>query len=255
MKEIIIRADSREGDVIDFLERIILQEGLGIKIEVERLTVGDFLLSDELVVERKRGDDFVATFTGRERESEFLRMIQAYPRYLIILESWELAFFNEYQEISLNSVYGMLSKVVLDYAIPVVPTNSIEDTARFLIRSAIREQREKELNNILVRHAPKMGWLDSPDPEERKKAIREHQAYFLQGLVSVGPKLAWKLLQEFHTPYEVIAEYGRTTLSHSGSRRKFNKKTRLSQLKGVGVQNVYKNRQILLTDTWEDEEK
>src|SRR4051794_11288641 len=58
----------------------------GIDVAVEQLPVGDYILSDRLVVERKTGADLAASIKDRRLFDQVERLEEAYPAVVLIVE-------------------------------------------------------------------------------------------------------------------------------------------------------------------------
>jgi ERCC4-type nuclease len=217
-----------------------------IIIKKEQLTVADFIISEKTSIERKRGDDLVLTFTGNEREDEFRRMVETYQKNIVILENFNRLFDTN---VLPNAIYGMLCKIVQHYEIPIIPTRDIEETARLLIRMAIREQKELNLD-VLVRKKPKFENLNEPDPKKLARILRKYQVYFLQGLIGMGAKKTKTLLETFKTPAKVIKAFLETDIITTGKKMKIKKPTRLSKIKGFAGKSIHSNKQMLSVDTY-----
>ena len=63
---------------------------LGIEIEIQQLQLGDYLLSDQVVIERKRGRDFIQSLYDGRLFEQMTRVTEEYDKVIIILEDFEL---------------------------------------------------------------------------------------------------------------------------------------------------------------------
>lgn len=160
----------------------------GVKIKEIKLEVGDFLLSDRVVVERKTCSDFVSSLVdGRLfRQAGDMKNNFEYP--LIIVEGPKLYGLRNIHD---NAIRGAITSLSLDYAIPVIRTEDVQDTVLFLVTIAKREQ----LN--LSRPVRLRG-------NKRTAGTSELQQFLVEGLPMVGPELAKGLLREFKTPEKVF---------------------------------------------------
>ena len=148
----------------------------------ERLDVGDYLVSDEVVFERKTVDDLVrSVFDGRLFD-QARRLAETYPKPVLVVEGR----FDQLWEKTgrATQVRQALLAIALDYGIRIVYTRDPGDTARVIYYTARREQVERRRPVVIHR-------------KRRLETLREKQLYVLQSLPGVGPRLAEKLLEYF----------------------------------------------------------
>lgn len=162
---------------------------LGCEIQVQTLPVGDYVLSENVVVERKRGDDFYASLTDTRLFEQLRRLKEAYPCPLIVLEDFSRMF--ERGGVRLSSLYGALAYVTCRLGIPLLPTRSYEETALVLHSIAKREQIV-DRSPVIARGAAK------------GLSFRERQAFLLEGLENTGPTKAVQLLETFGSPGQAL---------------------------------------------------
>lgn len=154
----------------------------GINIELHKLDIGDYLLSENVVVEYKTQSDFVnSIIDGRLLEQAI--NLRKYSKPLIIIEGTEDLFSQ--RNIHPNAIRGMLSSLTLQFKIPILYTKNPIDTAGLLLVIAKQEQEK----------APKSETLHSIKP----KTDRELQEYIVASLPGIGTSLAKPLLEEFKT--------------------------------------------------------
>jgi len=162
----------------------------GIETRLETLSVGDYVLSDRVVVERKSVSDFLDTLTGGDR-SLFEQIGDAtrhYARPVLILEGGELY---EERNVHPNAIRGALSSLAVDFGASVLRTRDEDDTADLLEVIATREQ-EADDREVSV-HG-----------EKASKTLAEQQEYVVASIADVGPVTARALLEEFRTVEAVM---------------------------------------------------
>ncbi|WP_424017099.1 DEAD/DEAH box helicase [Halorientalis pallida] len=155
----------------------------GIETRLETLAVGDYILSDRVVVERKTVGDFLDTLTGGDR-SMFEQVGDAtrhYARPVVIVEGEDL--YGE-RNVHPNAIRGALSSLVVDFGASVLRTDDEDDTADLMEVIATREQ-EQEDREISV-HG-----------EKQSKTLSEQQEYVVASIAEVGPVTARALLEHF----------------------------------------------------------
>ena len=65
---------------------------LGAEIELKRLDVGDYVISDRCVIERKRGDDFASSLFDKRLFDQIVRMKDVYDIVVLCIEDFDLMF-------------------------------------------------------------------------------------------------------------------------------------------------------------------
>ncbi|DAC51851.1 MAG TPA: DEAD/DEAH box helicase [Candidatus Thalassarchaeaceae archaeon] len=109
----------------------------GVDVDVQTLQVGDFKIGDRVLIERKRVRDFIDSLLDGRLLNQAHRLIAAAPRPLLLIEGGGL--FSQ-RAVHNNSLMGALATLTIDLGLPVVTTQDGEETARFLIIAARREQ-------------------------------------------------------------------------------------------------------------------
>ncbi|MEK6916549.1 MAG: ERCC4 domain-containing protein, partial [Nanoarchaeota archaeon] len=133
--EVVIHADYREkssGVIKKLIE-------LGIKIELEKLEVGDYVLSPDICLEYKTIPDFVDSLIDKRLFSQ-LKDMQKYKKQLIILEGDDDLYSQ--RQLHPNAIRGMLAAITIDYGVPILTTKNTEDTALLMAMIAKREQTD-----------------------------------------------------------------------------------------------------------------
>jgi Fanconi anemia group M protein len=155
----------------------------GVETRLETLAVGDYVLSDRVVVERKTVEDFLETLLGEDR-SLFQQVGDAarfYARPVVVIEGERLY---EARNVHPNAVRGALASLAVDFGASVLRTDGPEDTADLLEILARREQ-EADDRSVSV-HGEKGG-----------KTLAERQEYVVGAIAEVGPVTARSLLEHF----------------------------------------------------------
>jgi len=172
--------DSREmgGGVVRHLMR------KGVRVTPQSLPVGDYVISDRVVVERKTSADFASSlFDGRLFEQAG-RLKEAYERPIVIVEGGIPG------NIPHGSAYGAIASLAVDYGIPVLFTRGEEETAEVIL-ALLRRERAKR-RDVAVR-----GQKRALSDDEKKRAV-------VESLPGVSATLAKRLLEEFGTVRGVI---------------------------------------------------
>ncbi|WP_336001289.1 DEAD/DEAH box helicase [Halorientalis halophila] len=155
----------------------------GIETRLETLAVGDYVLSDRVVIERKSVADFLDTLTGGDR-SMFEQVGDAgrhYARPVVIVEGADL--YGE-RNVHPNAIRGALSSLAVDFGASVLRTEDEDDTADLLEVIATREQEQADREV-------------SVHGEKQSKTVAEQQEYVVASIAEVGPVTARSLLEHF----------------------------------------------------------
>ena len=177
--KVLIYADSREQE-----SEVVLQlKQMDCLVEVKQLEVGDYIVSDEIVVERKTIDDFLSSIIDGRLFEQLLSMASNYPLPLMIVEG-KLELLYSLRNIHKNAIIGTLTSVALNYKTPILFTQNPKETAEFIYVTAKREQLGKE-RDIRLRIGRKGTTLE------------QQQRFVVESLPLVGPRMARALLKKF----------------------------------------------------------
>jgi len=163
----------------------------GIETRLETLEVGDYVLSDRVVVERKAVDDFLETLVGGDRSlfEQVGAAARYYARPVVIIEGDRLY---ETRNVHPNAIRGALASLAVDFGASVMRTTDVDDTADLLDVIARREQ-ETDDRSVSV-HGEKGG-----------KTLAEQQEYVVGSVAEVGPVTARALLEHFGSVEAVMS--------------------------------------------------
>ena len=155
----------------------------GTETRLETLAVGDYVLSDRVVVERKSVADFLDTLTGGDR-SVFEQVGDAsrhYARPVVVIEGEDL--YGE-RNVHPNAIRGALASLAVDFGASVLRTTDEADTADLL---AVIAGREQDVDGREV----------SVHGEKGSKTLVEQQEYVVSAIADIGPVTARALLEAF----------------------------------------------------------
>ncbi|MFB6294498.1 MAG: ERCC4 domain-containing protein, partial [Candidatus Nanohaloarchaea archaeon] len=207
---VVVVADDRENTVMKELSR------RDVSVRSSRLEVGDFLLSDRTVVERKTAADFVDSIVDNRLFPQLQELVTEFAHPLLVIEGEDLY---RHRDVHPNAIRGALSSVALDYDVPILWSSGTEETAELLIAAAKREQ-EDEGRTVDIRGER------SPTTE------RDRQEFLVAGLPNVSETLAERLLEEFGTAEAVFTASA----------------TELQQVEGIGEETADRIRDLLERD-------
>jgi ERCC4-type nuclease len=148
-----------------------------IPIESKRLPVGDYLISDKMIIERKTAADLVNSIKDRRLFDQGERMIESFPLAVLIVEHDALIKFPE------KSWKGALVSLIRK-GITVIETDSAQATSEYLTLIYNQENKSQQ--------RPKSSG-------KQKKITSDNQAiqYALSVIPGISLNLAETLLQHF----------------------------------------------------------
>jgi ERCC4-type nuclease len=209
----------------------------GFDVEVKRLDVCDYVVSDRCGVERKDVSDFLGSMKDGRLFSQARDMAEVYEKPILILEGRMSKAFRR-SRMRPSSVYGALSSLALDYGLSIIPTEDPEATSVLLHRLAYREQVEDE-RPVQLRSV------------KREMPLHRQQIFLLSGLPQIGTTLAEELLRRFDSPFRVLEEFANAEISVSKSGKTRRLGGPLSEVRGIGPV-IVENAQRLLGGSFAD---
>jgi ERCC4-type nuclease len=204
--EVIIFADTRERSSKTL--RLLYEQPITLKLQ--RLEVGDYQLSKDVVVEFKRVSDFVGSLIDGRLLEQVKTLKRSVLKPLIIIEG-EQSIFSQ-RNISPNAIYGMLSTITVSYQVPILFTRNEQETAGLMVMIAKREQ-ERELRFQMQSQHLSQSQSDGSDISKNNQPIslqptyalhalkpkseKEQLEYIVSAIPQVGTSAARKLLEHF----------------------------------------------------------
>jgi Fanconi anemia group M protein len=183
-QKIKIIIDSRESSspIIKELSKFDLS------IELKSLEIGDYVLSDRIVIEKKTTEDFIASIVDGRLFNQLIKLKNTYESPLVIIEGESLYTS---RAIRLESIMGAIASVIIDYKIPIIWTRNPIETASLLFHIAKREQLKEK-------HEPRIRY------ESKPKSLDEIKEYIVAGLPHINTTLAKRLLKRFKTVEKIF---------------------------------------------------
>lgn len=151
-----------------------------VQLDLKQLSVGDYQISDDIVIEYKNVRDFVDSIVDGRLLGQ-LSALRSIYKPILIIEGQEDLYAQ--RKINPAAIRGMLATIITSYHIPILRTSSPQDTAGVLIALAKRESPTED--RLHHQHQAKP-WTE-----------REQQEYLISALPGIGPKLAKPLLEHF----------------------------------------------------------
>ncbi len=184
-KEITIICDTRENasSVLSELSSLST-ENLKIKLIMEQLSVGDYQITDDIVIERKTISDLETSIIDGRIFSQLQELIKI-KRSALIVEGDLSKLFSDSARLNKKAMIGLLTSIGLNYRIPIFFTKNQKETALFLFIISKKEQIGNGNNELKLRYS------------KTKMNVSDWQLFIMQSFPDVGPTLAKSILKEF----------------------------------------------------------
>ncbi|MFP4117129.1 MAG: ERCC4 domain-containing protein [Candidatus Aenigmatarchaeota archaeon] len=214
--EILIFADNREfrSNVVKEMAR------KDCTVKPKQLEVGDYILSDRVAVERKSCNDFLSSVFHGNIFDQLEELKRNFEKPLLMIEGEDLYC---QRDVHPNSIRGAIASIGIDLSVPIIWTDSEEDTASFLHWIAKREQKEEE-RTVSLRG------------EKKPSTLKEQQLFLLAGLPDIDKKMSKRLLKKFKKPEAVFTA----------------SKEELKEVRGIGEKRAEKLRKALTKEISDD---
>lgn len=188
----------------------ILNE-LGVDVSLMQLKHGDYIIDNQIIVERKSKDDFVLSLMQNRlfRQCALLKKSSFQPLLLV-----EGNPYHTTHAISHGAIKGALLSVSVSWQIPAVYSSDPYDSAHTLLMVSTQSMQE---GKSFYR------------PGKKPKTIQKQQLYFLQGLPMVGPQTAQALFRHFGSIQKILS-----ATCHE-----------LKEVDGIGKRKAILNREFL----------
>ncbi len=145
-KEIIFEKEEGKIKIIcDSRERnsVVIKELMKKEVEIgfERLDFGDYICSDQIIVERKTEEDFVKSIIDKRLFTQTKAMVESCSKPVLIIEG-DLNLFSS--SLHPHALAGALTSLATDFRLPIIYTRNQKETAEILFSFARREQEERK---------------------------------------------------------------------------------------------------------------
>jgi DNA excision repair protein ERCC-4 len=180
---VVVDERERNSGVPDFLSK------LDVRVYFSRLSVGDYVVSPEIAVERKSLGDLVSSVYDGRLFVQASQISTSFKKPYLVVEGdvKELGSLTK----NLNSYYGALASVTLAYDLRLIHTANPSETA-IAIAALVKQSRARPLPPGVVSLAPK--GKDEP----------QQQLYLISSIPGVGLKLAKRMLYRYGTPRKIM---------------------------------------------------
>jgi len=208
-EELAITIDDREKHS-NITKQLIDQ---GVKINLERLDYGDYVLSDKVGIEFKTQKDFVDSIVDGRLLTQIKDLKRNFEKPLVIVEG-STDLYSQ-RNIHPNAIMGMLSAITVSFQVPILYTKSSQETAQLMTIIAKREQAKGP--STIQSHT------------QKKKTLKAQQEYIISSIPGVGQMLSKPLLRQFNS----IKNLANSTIEQ------------LESIEGVGKKKAQEIQRIL----------
>jgi len=163
---------------------------LNVHVYFSKLSVGDYVLSPEVAVERKSIPDLISSIYDSRIFLQASRIASSYAKPYLLIEgdSKEVETLTR----NLKSYYGAIASVTLAYGLRVIFTANKTETA-VAISELLRNVRARPVSHPMTGMPAK------------SKNFSQQQIYLVSSLPGVGRRLAERLLRKYGTPRRVMS--------------------------------------------------
>ncbi|AIU70716.1 DEAD/DEAH box helicase [Thermococcus eurythermalis] len=217
-KGIVVYVDSRE--MRSGVPKILKE--LGAEIEVRTLDVADYVVSEDVGIERKSANDFIQSIIDGRLFEQVERLKRAYEKPVIIIEGELYGIRNVHP----NAIRGAIASVTIDWGVPILFSSGKEETAQFIYLLAKREQEERK-KEVKLRS------------EKKALTLAERQRLIVEGLPNVSATLARRLLKHFGNVERVFTAT----------------EEELKEVEGIGEKKAREIRKVITAPYVEDEDE
>ena len=181
MEEVLIRVDDRErpSGVADELRKLS-----GAIVRIEHLSLGDYSIGGEVLIERKTATDFAQSLIDGRLFSQAKRLADSQFRAACLLEGGCAEWLG--LGVSREAIQGALVTLMLIFDIPVFRSSGPAESARMIFYIGSQMARLRDPGYVPYRQA-------------KAKRKKEQQIRILRSFPGVGPDRAKALLDRFKT--------------------------------------------------------
>ena len=151
-----------------------------IEISFAAISAGDYIINDQIIIERKTADDFIQSLIDNRLFEQCSKLKKDSRRILILIEG------NPYKtrhKIDTLAIKGAILSILTAWQIPVIYSQSANTSVELMIMLGIQSLKYN------VHFRMYKGY--------KSKKIKSQRLRFLQGIPSSGPTIAGRLMDYF----------------------------------------------------------
>ena len=154
-----------------------------VTIEVKELSCGDYILREDVVIERKAASDFVLSIFDQRLFQQVARLKQEFAKPIFVVEG---DVFKTRSQISPAALQGALSYLVAIEGVSLLTYDGPGQTATLI--------------STMARHLQEGLGYEVPTRAAKPKVGADIAQFLLEGLPGCGPKTAKTLVSTFGSP-------------------------------------------------------
>ncbi|MBI5872123.1 DEAD/DEAH box helicase [archaeon] len=162
---------------------------IGMDVIVQRIDIGDFILSKDVGIERKTRQDFVNSIIEKRLLPQIKSLKENFEKPILIIEGNEDLY--SIRAVHPSAIQGMLASIAVDFNIPILYTKDCHDTAELLKAIALREQEEKKNDFSSVK-------------KRKPLTTKEQQEFIVESFPNIGPNVAKSLLKNLKSIKRIV---------------------------------------------------
>ncbi|WP_286189043.1 3'-flap repair endonuclease Xpf [Sulfolobus sp. S-194] len=156
---------------------------LGAIVIFDNLSVGDYVISDEIAIERKSVEDLVSSVFDKRFFDQLNRLSEAYAKPFILIEG----DMEKIRKITSRwkAINSALTSAILEFDLRVVYSNDRKESAEIIYKIAEKSSTTQNKKIVNLHEKPKF------------ESLRDIQLYVIEAFPQIGSKLAERLLEKF----------------------------------------------------------
>ena len=178
--------------VVDYREKasgiIDLLRWEDTQIEIKKVPHGDYVINDEITMERKTARDFLMSLIDGRLFNQMSNLKKHCIRPVLLIEGNPFKTGLDFDE---TAIRGALISIQAIWYVPIIYSRSKEETKDIILM--IGRQEEACMDVVPLRGG------------YRPKRLKSRQLFILQGLPKVGPTVAKRLLEHFGSVSNVMS--------------------------------------------------
>lgn len=190
----------------------LIRECGAFDVQMVRLTAGDYLIDDEILVERKTVADFSTSLIDGRLFPQASRLAHSPHRSMVLIEGPPVT---PMPDVHPHAIQGAVISLAAMWRLPVLHTSGPEDSLRVV--QFLANQAGQPRQPVLRRY------------DRKPKRLASRRIFMLQGLPGVGPALATRLLNQLGSVERVVTADVETLL----------------QIRGVGAKKAARIRELV----------
>ncbi len=159
-----------------------------VKVEEKQLSIGDYLVNDNITVERKTTKDFVISIIDGRLFSQASRLKKLAEKPILVIEGKDL--YHTGYAMDPRAIKGAITSLSTVWYIPIIFSKDLSGTVDFLVMAGIQDMEHQ------AQYVKRVG--------RKPKRVKNLKLHILQGLPRIGPKTANRMFGFFGSIEKVM---------------------------------------------------